>query len=71
MRQKLSFYEFTQLSDEQQYDLLFRNGEFLNYSVRNNVKFALYKLYNFFVEVVYDNENNKIINLSSFMNAKS
>lgn len=68
MKNEISFFEFTQLSDEQQYDLLFREGEFLDYSIRNDVKFALYKLYNFFVEVVYYTELNKIVSLSSYIN---
>ncbi|KFC19694.1 hypothetical protein [Chryseobacterium sp. FH1] len=71
MNKEISFYEFTQLSDEEQYELVFKEGEFLNYSIKNDLRFTLYKLKNFFVEVVYDARENKIVNLSSFMNAKN
>lgn len=71
MNKEIFFYEFTQLSDEQQYDLLFREGELLDSSTRNEVKFVLYKLYSFFVEVVYVAGDNKIVTLSSFTNARN
>lgn len=71
MRKELSFYEFIQLLDEEQYELVFKEGEFLNSSIKSDLKFALYKLNSFFVEVVYDAEENKIVSLTSFMNAKS
>jgi 5-hydroxyisourate hydrolase-like protein (transthyretin family) len=69
MRKELSFYEFTQLSEEGQYELVFKEGEFLNSSTKNDLKFALYKLYSFFVEVVYDAQRNKVVSLTSFMYA--
>lgn len=71
MRKELSFYEFTQLSEEGQYELVFKEGEFLNSSSKDDLKFALYKLNSFFVEVVYDSQKNKVVSLTSFMNAKS
>jgi len=42
-------------------------GEFVDVSEKGNVRFVLYKLYSFYVEVLYDEECNKIINLTSFM----
>jgi len=71
MKKKLSFYEFTQLSDEEQYDLLFREGEFLDSSTKKEVEFILYRLFSFFVEVIYFWESNMILNLNSFMKDKN
>ncbi|AZI38622.1 hypothetical protein [Epilithonimonas vandammei] len=67
MEEKLSFYEFTQLSKEEQYNLAFTLGEFINASEKGNVRFALYKLLNSYVEAVYDSTENKIITLTSFL----
>lgn len=71
MNKEYTFYEFTQLSEEQQHDLVFTKGDFINTSVKGNIKFALYKLYNFYVEVIYDSVDNKIVSLTSFLDSKS
>lgn len=71
MNKEISFYEFTQLSDEDQYYLLFREGKFLDSSTKKEVKFIIYRLFSFFVEVIYDAESNMILNLSSFMTGKN
>ncbi|UMQ41652.1 hypothetical protein MKS83_19985 [Chryseobacterium sp. Y16C] len=44
MAKELSFYEFTQLPKEEQYHLAFTQGEFVDSSVKNEVKFALYMI---------------------------
>ena len=67
MKEELSFYEFTHLSESEQYELIFAQGEFIDSSVNNQVKFVLYKLYRFYVEVHYDSVDNKIIGLTSFL----
>lgn len=67
MSEKLTFYEYSQLQTDEQYDLVFRKGEFIEASEKDNVRFALYKLYGFYVEVVYDFVNNKIVSLTSFI----
>jgi len=59
LKKELSFYEFTQLSKEEQYDLVFCEAESINSSFKNNVKFTVYRLYSFYVEVVYDNRDNR------------
>lgn len=67
---KLTFYEFTQLSEHDQYDITFREGDFVEAREINGSRYALYKLYNFFVEVEYNISLNKIINIVSFINTK-
>lgn len=71
MKEELSFYDYTLLSEDDQYNLVFTKGEFIGSSTRKDSKFVLYKLCSFFVEVVYNVEDNKIVNLSSFMNASN
>lgn len=64
---QLSFYEFTQLPKEEQYELALGEGEFIGTTEKNEVKFALYKLLNFYVEVVYDGMKNKVVSLTCFL----
>ncbi len=71
MKEELSFYDYTLLAENDQYDLVFTMGEFIGSSTRNDMKFALYKLCSFFVEVVYNAEDNRIVKLSSFMNVRN
>ena len=65
MKKELGFYKYSQLSANDQYDLVFKEGIFLGASEIGSRKFALYKLYNFYVEVEYDADAdaNKIVNL--------
>ncbi|QIG90354.1 hypothetical protein G6R40_12110 [Chryseobacterium sp. POL2] len=63
MKKKLGFYDYKQLSVNDQYDLVFKEGVFLGASEIGSRKFALYQLYNFYVEVEYDADANKIVNL--------
>jgi hypothetical protein len=64
---QLSFYEFTQLPKEEQYELALREGEFIGTTEKNDVKFALYKFYTFYVEVAYDGIKNKVVSLTCFL----
>ncbi len=57
----MKFFDFTLLSDENQFDLVFNEGVFIDFSVVGNSRFTLYKLYSFFVEVQYEISQNKII----------
>ncbi|WP_278353964.1 hypothetical protein [Chryseobacterium gleum] len=67
MEKELSFYQFTQLAKEEQYHLAFTQGEFIGTSEKGDIKFALYKVFNFYVEVVFDSEENKVVTISSFL----
>lgn len=63
MKKELEFYDYSQLSANGQYDLVFKEGVFLGASEVGSRKFALYQLYNFYVEVEYDADANRIVNL--------
>lgn len=64
----LSFYDFTQLPDEQQFNLVFKEGEFIDSKEIGKNRFALYKLYGFFVELQYNVLQNKLVNKLVFQN---
>lgn len=70
MNKELSFYGYSQLSEHDQYDLIFRNGEFINSTEKDSVRFVLYKLFGFYVEVSYNISDNKIFSLKSFLKAE-
>ncbi|WBL24262.1 hypothetical protein [Zunongwangia sp. HGR-M22] len=63
----LTLYQYKLLSDHEQYDLLFTQGDFLDMVIEGNSRFAVYALFKFFVEVEYNNKENKIISLKSFV----
>ena len=63
----LTLYQYKLLSDHEQYDLLFTQGDFLDMIIAGNSRFAVYALFKFFVEVEYNNKENKIIGLKSFV----
>lgn len=64
----LSFYDFTQLPDEQQFNLVFKEGEFIDSREIGENRFALYKLYGFFIELQYNVLQNKLVNKLVFQN---
>ena len=63
----LTLYQYKLLSDHEQYDLLFTQGDFLDMIIAGNSRFAVYALFKFFVEIEYNNRENKIIGLKSFV----
>ena len=67
---ELSFFEFTQLSKQQQYELVFNEGEYTDVAEIGESEYVLYKLYGFFVEVEYKIKENKIVNLVSYSGKK-
>lgn len=67
---ELTLYEFKLLSDHEQYDLVFTQGQFLDIYLEQNSRFALYAVFKFFVEIEYDSLNNKIVNKVSFISGE-
>lgn len=65
-----SFYNYTNLRDESQYDILFTKGVYVSDRTLGEFKFVLYKLFGFYVEVTYEVDLNKIISKTVFLNSK-
>ena len=65
-----TLYEFNLMSEEDQYDLVFKVGEFLTYRLKLNSRFALFALHKFFVEIEYDVKSNKIVKNVSFISGE-
>ncbi len=62
----MTLYEFSRLSEQIQYDTIFKEGIILDVRVDQQGRFLLYALDKFFVEVEYSNKLNKIINKRTF-----
>lgn len=67
---KITLYEFLAFSDQEQYDLIFTQGDCIDLRIEGKRKFILYAVDLFFVEVEYDNDRNKIINKRAFVSGE-
>ena len=59
------------LSEDEQYETVFSKGKFLDIVIEGNSKFVLYALDMFFVEVIWDIEEDQIIGLGQFKEGDS
>lgn len=66
MKKELGFYEYSQLAVNDQYALVFKDGVFLGVNEIRSIRFALYNLFNFYVEVGYNAKDNRIANMVIF-----
>jgi hypothetical protein len=63
----MTLYEFLLLAEPQQYDeVLNKSGIYLDNHINGNHRYNLYAIDKFFVEVEYNNTENKIVGLRSF-----
>ncbi|MCR8668242.1 hypothetical protein NO995_11145 [Aestuariibaculum sp. M13] len=62
----MTLYEFNRLSEQDKYDVTFNEGTFVDYKVEAVIRFALYAIDMFFVEIEYNRVDNKILGLRSF-----
>jgi len=67
---KISFHDFKNLPQQEQYDLVFTQGDFINYYLKGEIRYVLYGLFKFFVEVEYNVSKNKISNIIAFEEGK-
>jgi len=54
------------LSDEEQYNTTWNIGKLVDQYITNNIAINLYAINEFFVEVYYDQSNNKILYKKTF-----
>lgn len=67
----MGIYKFNMLSDHDKYDTVFTKGQFVDSVSEEKVKYGLYSISYFWVEVSYHPETNKIIGLNSFVEGAS
>lgn len=68
--ENMTLYEFNLLPNQDQYELVFTKGEYVTNREEGGIRFALYAIYWFFVEIEYDIKNNKIVGKRSFITGK-
>ncbi|WP_417861402.1 hypothetical protein [Winogradskyella sediminis] len=66
MEGKLSFLNFINLQQHEQFDLVFTQGDFINYYLKGETRYAIYSLFTFFVEIEYNVRKNKILDIIAF-----
>lgn len=64
----ISYYEFTNLPDEIQYDIVLRQGRMINENTVSNSRYVLYELSSFSVEIIYSISKNSISGKNIFQN---
>lgn len=57
----MNLYEFSRLSEEEQYNTTWNNGVIVDQFIKDGIAINLYAINEFFVEVYYDQLNNKIL----------
>lgn len=64
----ITYYDFKNLSKESQYKLVRAEGIVINETYKDKLKFVLYKVSSFSVEIVYNVTSEKIEGLNVFQN---
>ena len=64
----ISYYDFINLSSPSQQKLVVSEGHIITESSREGLKFVLYEISSFSVEIVYNTVTNKIVGLNTFQN---
>lgn len=65
----ISYYDFQNLPDKKtQCDIVLNQGRIMNERIINNLKYSLYEVSSFSVEIIYNTINNKIAGLNIFQN---
>ncbi len=70
MKNSFTLSKFNELKTHDKYDLVFTQGDFINYYLKGETRYALYSLFNFFVEIEYNVRKNKILDIIAFEDGK-
>ena len=62
----MKLYEFTLLDIEDQLEITFSDGEYVDMRYQGNHRILLYQVSSFYVEVFYDGEKDMIVKHRSF-----
>ncbi len=66
MENSLTLSQFSKLKAHDKYDLVFTKGDFIIYYLKDDIRYVLYSLFKFYVEIEYNLLNNQISNLVAF-----
>jgi hypothetical protein len=62
----MTLYEFLILSEDEQFNTVWNKGVFVGQHIENEIAINLYSINEFFVEVYYDQKENKILYKKTF-----
>ena len=66
----LTLYQFKQLKESDQYVAVWNEGTLLDARFDNHLRFLLYKIDSFYVEIKYNGATNALEGLKSFVNIR-
>lgn len=66
----MGIHDFNILSEHDKYNAVFTNGQFVHTVTEGSIKYALYSLSYFWVEVEYNTATNKIKGICSFVSGE-
>ena len=66
MSNVLKLYDYVLLTDEEQFNIIWNLGKHIDTYIDDNIRINLYAINEFFVEIYYDVELNKIIDKKHF-----
>jgi len=64
----ISYYDFKNMPDQAQCSLVMNEGRIMNETTVDTIKYILYEVSYFSVEVIYNTLNNKIEGMNVFQN---
>lgn len=64
----ISYYDFKNLPNQSQCDIVLNQGHLMNETIKDELKFVLYEISSFSVEIVYNNKNNRIAAMNVYQN---
>ncbi|WP_312765536.1 hypothetical protein [Epilithonimonas sp.] len=65
---EISYFDFKNLSPQDQYQLVKTQGQIISESSKNDLRFVIYKLGSFLVEITYMQQNNKLASFNVYQN---
>jgi hypothetical protein len=64
----ISYYDFKNMPNQDQFSLVMNEGRVMNERTINTLKYVLYEVSHFTVEMIYNTSNNKIEGINVFQN---
>lgn len=65
---EISYFDFKNLSPQDQCQLVKTQGQIISESSKNDLRFVIYKLGSFLVEITYMQQNNKLASFNVYQN---
>lgn len=64
----ISYYDFKNLPDQSQYSMVMNNGRIMNERTVDNLKYVLYEISCFTVEIIYNMAKDKVAGVNVYQN---